>query len=269
MFSQRTIELLRKYSLGDWIVAACFAIVYAIIHVFRPNHRSIDSNDVSLQHGVESSQVPLSLLFVLSALVPLMVFFGVFLLRKSRENLESFEREQLGLDLAYSLLGLALNLLFTLVATEFLKKLVGRPRPNSIALSGWDGTSFNAARSDVDEAFQSFPSGHSSFAWSGLSYLALWIWNMLFVKRAPHSGNQAWKLFLATLPLFLAGWVAATRVQDYWHFPSDVLAGAVLGSSCASVWFGYAKSARGRRNIPAATNSFRLEEDSKFSSIPV
>lgn len=34
---------------------------------------------------------------------------------------------------------------------------------------------------------------------------------------------------LAVSPLFLAAWIAITRLEDNWHHPTDVLAGATIG----------------------------------------
>lgn len=36
-------------------------------------------------------------------------------------------------------------------------------------------------------------------------------------------------MFLVISPLLLAGWVALTRIRDYWHHPTDVMAGTALG----------------------------------------
>lgn len=38
-----------------------------------------------------------------------------------------------------------------------------------------------------------------------------------------------WRFFVAVSPLLLAGWVALTRISDYWHHPTDVMAGTTLG----------------------------------------
>ena len=40
---------------------------------------------------------------------------------------------------------------------------------------------------------------------------------------------------LTLAPTALAFAVAASRVRDNWHFPSDVVAGILLGGACASL----------------------------------
>ena len=41
------------------------------------------------------------------------------------------------------------------------------------------------------------------------------------------------RLSICIAPLFLAVFVCLTRLQDHWHHPTDVLAGATIGSACA------------------------------------
>ncbi len=42
-------------------------------------------------------------------------------------------------------------------------------------------------------------------------------------------------LFAIGGPLFLSTFVAASRVHDNWHHPADVVAGALIGATCALV----------------------------------
>ena len=107
-------------------------------------------------------------------------------------------------------LGLALGLATTFLATEGIKTLIGRPRPDLLARCDLDpalvqqyalggyGTqlpqfnilvSWTACRqpdlSRLNDGFQSFPSGHSSFSWSGMLYLALYLCSK-FAVRIPY-----------------------------------------------------------------------------------
>jgi membrane-associated phospholipid phosphatase len=52
----------------------------------------------------------------------------------------------------------------------------------------------------------------------------------------PHH-NQTLRIVLCSLPICLAGYIASTRITDYWHHYVDVLAGAVLGLSVAKFQF--------------------------------
>lgn len=78
----------------------------------------------------------------------------------------------------------------------------------------------------MKDAYKSFPSGHTSWSFAGLGYLAMYLAGKLSVfDRRGHS----WKLFPVVLPIVVATFVAITRVDDYWHHWTDVCAGAALG----------------------------------------
>lgn len=98
-------------------------------------------------------------------------------------------------------MGLALALASTLFITSGMKALVGKPRPNLLAICDADigrlnefvvGGSGSEIESDapalvtyeicrqldldlLNDAFFAFPSGHSSMSWAGLLYLTLWL----------------------------------------------------------------------------------------------
>jgi diacylglycerol diphosphate phosphatase/phosphatidate phosphatase len=100
----------------------------------------------------------------------------------------------------------------------------------------------------------SFPSGHSSAAFAGFGFLALYLNGKLKVigQRRPStlpcympSGSgedkgylgdggrerriQHWKLVVWVLPWLVAFLLAASKVRDCWHHPVDVLFGSLVG----------------------------------------
>lgn len=104
----------------------------------------------------------------------------------------------------------------------------------------------------------SFPSGHSSAAFAGFGFLALYLNAKLKVigrkpanpydhesNRKPdsnaddyhlegemrgHGRTSHWKLTLWVLPWLVALLIAASKIRDGWHHPIDVLFGAVVGT---------------------------------------
>ncbi len=114
------------------------------------------------------------------------------------------------------LLALAALALGALCTNVVLKHLVARPRP-------WltvEGLSFLVVEHDPN----SFPSGHTCAAFS-----AAGIWFMALPKR-----------WMGITGLVLAALMGFSRLYVGVHFPSDVLAGAIIGLICAwLVWRGY------------------------------
>ena len=95
------------------------------------------------------------------------------------------------------------------VVTPLLKRVFGRARP--IQNEGRD--SFHP----FDKNYESFPSGHATSAFA--------------VATAVAGHYDGW--VVPTIAYTLASGVAASRVNDFVHFPSDVVAGALIGHAVA------------------------------------
>jgi membrane-associated phospholipid phosphatase len=99
--------------------------------------------------------------------------------------------------------------------TQWLKVLVHRPRPDRYTAQGGQ---FAA----VVEDSRSFPSGHASFAFAAAAAAA----SVLHRRGILHSHK------LETVLLFTAATATSVlRVAAHRHFPTDVLAGALLGTA--------------------------------------
>lgn len=78
----------------------------------------------------------------------------------------------------------------------------------------------------VREGFRSFPSGHTSTIFCGMTVASLTI----AAKTQMWDGRGvAAKSVVAALPLVLASFVGCTRISDHRHFLRDVVAGASVG----------------------------------------
>jgi len=112
-----------------------------------------------------------------------------------------------------------------------VKAAVGRPRPSFYAQQLWALRSRSAAApAHLDDALKSFPSGHATWALcSGVFASGLALREAPTWRRAGVVVAFAWE----ALPSLLGTWIAVTRVEDYRHFPSDILAGALLGTLAA------------------------------------
>ena len=194
-------------------------------------------------------------------------------------------------------LGLGVTLAGSFMITEGLKDIYGKPRPDLLARCQPDlsklaqytvgglGRQFGEAPVLVDsricqqtdssilsDGFASFPSGHSSFSWAGMTYLTLFLCakfaitlpflapaadNLLDTaafatpptatragpdfESAPARNRAAapplYLLVLAFVPLGTAFFVAGSRWADYRHHGFDIIAGSLLGFVFAFLGF--------------------------------
>jgi membrane-associated phospholipid phosphatase len=104
-------------------------------------------------------------------------------------------------------------------ATALTKAVVGRRRPNYDA----------ALHQGVESNSKSFYSGHSSNSFMAATYLSL------YTLRSTE--NRFWRLTLPTLFYSGATYTAWSRVADHRHYPSDVIVGAVAGSTVGMLVF--------------------------------
>lgn len=115
---------------------------------------------------------------------------------------------------------LAAVLAVTAISVFVLKRLLGRVRPCG-ALADVKALVFDPP-SDC-----SFPSGHAAGSFAFCVFLAI------VVMKASREAAPRRGLFAAGALILLAGGVGLSRVALGVHFPGDVLAGALLGSTLA------------------------------------
>ncbi|XP_069504242.1 phospholipid phosphatase 2 [Ambystoma mexicanum] len=125
--------------------------------------------------------------------------------------------------------------------TELAKYMIGRPRPNFLAVCNPDWSKVNCTgyvledvctgtKANVTESRLSFYSGHSSFGMYCMLFLALYV-------QARLAGKWA-RLLRPTIQFFLVSfaiYVGYTRVSDFKHHWSDVLVGLAQGALVAVI----------------------------------
>jgi diacylglycerol diphosphate phosphatase/phosphatidate phosphatase len=140
---------------------------------------------------------------------------------------------------------IARRIALTIFITDIVKNAVGRPRPDLISRCKPAPGTAPAKLVTIDvctetdhhilhDGWRSFPSGHSSFAFSGLGFLALFFAGQLHVFRPR---TDLGRVLIALAPLLGAAMIAISRCEDYRHDVYDVTCGSILGMSVS--YFSY------------------------------
>ncbi|KAL2354793.1 PAP2 domain protein [Cryomyces antarcticus] len=208
---------------SDYLGLAILTLALLSLESFiEPFHRmfSLDILAIQFPHA-EIERVPPAWLFVYGGGVPLLVLLLWTTVRKPQVH-----------KIHVTLLGLFIRY-YTFAV---VKNAVGRPRPDLIARCKPVQTPAHALvdftvctetnHHVLHDGWRSFPSGHSSFSFAGLGYLALFIAGQLHVFRPRSDFARA---LLALTPLVGAALIAISRCEDYRHDVYDVTCGSLLG----------------------------------------
>jgi len=236
----------------DWGLAlAIGATGYFGIRQIEPTHRTWnDPQDPSLSYPLKPDTVDNYLNFGLALGIPLAAFGTAQIFLQS------------GHDFHHAALGLVEAMGLTLFLTELIKVTAGRLRPDWFARCQPNAQKECTAEdsSELRNGRKSFPSGHTSVAFAGATYLTLYLWG----KLRPLSGRgQLWEIPLLLAPMVGALLVGISRTFDNRHHWEDVLGGALLGMGCA--YLGY------RLNFPSlfSKNSGRPYRRTSWSIAPL
>ncbi|KAI7791354.1 phospholipid phosphatase 2b [Triplophysa rosa] len=147
--------------------------------------------------------------------------------------------------------------------TDLAKYTIGRPRPHFLTVctpkicKGYMAIiNCTGDPRDVTEARLSFYSGHSSFGMYCMLFLAFYVQARLNAKWA--------RLLRPTIQFFLvafAVYVGYTRVSDYKHHWSDVLAGLLQGALVAILTVRYVSDFFKVRSLPQCSSSESPERE--------
>ncbi|KAF9533423.1 phosphatidic acid phosphatase type 2/haloperoxidase [Crepidotus variabilis] len=155
-------------------------------------------------------------------------------------------------DWATTTLGLLKSLITAAVFQVFIKWLIGGLRPHFLAvckpnvtpgqLNGigfanvmYDRKICTGDEKQINDSLESMPSGHSTAAWAGLFFLALYINAQLKVMSAHNPAY--WKMIFMFMPILGAFLISGALTIDEYHNWYDVLVGGIIGTCCALVAF--------------------------------
>jgi len=187
----------------------------------------------SVSHPHLPDIVPAHALLAASLLLPFACYFG----------LEAVAHGGARVPLGAFAVFFVETVVVTELTTDVIKNLVGRPRPHFAEACGSylsdSLTECTGSGGSVAEARRSFPSGHASLAFSVGTLVALYFGHRTsqrdFERRVVLRGTA--RLLLVCAPLLAATLVGVSRIIDYHHNYSDVVAGALLGAGVAGMAF--------------------------------
>lgn len=223
-----------RIHMHDWIILLLLVVIEIGLNVIDPFYRFVGKDMMDdLKYPFKKNTVPIWAVPIIAILLPFVIFSVVYFRRRDVY------------DLHHAVLGLLYAVLITGVITDAIKDAVGRPRPDFFWRCFPDGKeAYDPARhgdvichgnkGDIKEGHKSFPSGHSSWSFAGLGFLAWYLSGK--IQAFDRKGHIA-KLCIVFAPLLGASLVAVSRVDDYWHHWQDVFAGGLIGSVVASFCF--------------------------------
>ena len=194
---------------------------------------------------------PAAWLIAICALVPLGVWLALSLAAPARGAVKGYA------------LGYAHAMMLARLVVNSTKRYVGYWRPYFYDECDFaDDAPYDCDHSARgDDMYKSFPSGHAAMSMCALLHTS---WVLLGRARLAESARGAgcrpcakaaaraadddearrrvldptsFKIAACLCPAFLAWWIAASRVYDNDHHPADVVGGAVIGGSFASLFY--------------------------------
>ncbi|KAK5655638.1 hypothetical protein OQA88_5569 [Cercophora sp. LCS_1] len=160
-------------------------------------------------------------------------------------------------DVNNAIVGLLYSLITAAVFQVFIKWLIGGLRPHFLAVcqpdlslvsndagvagAGYNGKGYTGIYytrqictgdpDEIDDSLESMPSGHTTAAFAGFVFLALYLNGKLKVFSNYHPAM--WKLTAVYAPVLGACLIGGALTIDEFHNWYDVLAGAVIGTVMA------------------------------------
>ncbi|CAL7941260.1 unnamed protein product [Xylocopa violacea] len=253
----RSSKMILRKIIIDFVCAAVVGLAVLMFFLFgKPYKRGFFCNDESLYHPFHKSTVTSAMLYVVGIFLPVCAMLaGEYLY--SRYCKENSPKILFGYNIppwvwsAYEKIGIfGFGAATVILISDIAKYTIGRLRPHFMAICMPNvnctlaenhhryienySCAENVSKRLLKEVRLSFPSGHSSFSAYTMIYLALYL-----QLRMTWKGSKLLKHFLQLLCLLMAWFTALSRVSDYKHHWSDVLAGSTLGTIVALVVANY------------------------------
>ncbi|XP_026495459.2 putative phosphatidate phosphatase [Vanessa tameamea] len=253
MSREESLHIIRKFFVDVFLISGLVLGIYATQNYWVPFERGFFCGDESLMFPYRNDTVTTPMLRLFGLGLPVLAFFVCewVLLRKVTD-----EKRVLSLYVPAWLRGFYCPLAsfgfgtcFIELTTNIAKNVIGRPRPHffdlckpsiDCTLPEWQkryiqANEYECLGEQTDkfmDMHMSFLSGHSAWSAFTMFYLALYL-----EKRMVWRGTRVLRHSLQFAAVMLSWFTALSRVSDYKHHWSDVLAGYFLGLTFAVlVW---------------------------------
>ncbi|XP_068675917.1 phospholipid phosphatase 1-like [Montipora foliosa] len=232
----------------------CLAAVEILILIFKfvipPFKRGFYCDDDTINKPYKESTVPSTVLYSVGFVLAFIVISSTEFYNSRREgmsrmktkedshfNLGPLKLNSRNIEILRLFIGFTYGGLITIFLTDVGKYTVGRLRPHFLSIckappAVFTNCSHNYILGDVctgdpgllREGRLSFPSGHASFSAYAVTFTILY---MEATMSFPHS--KFLKFFIQLVVAQLGILCSLSRISDYKHHWSDVLAGMLLG----------------------------------------
>lgn len=228
-------------------IVLCFVITICTYYfiawkIFTPTERGFYCNDESIKKPLFENTVPTSWLLAITLAFP---FFTVVLanfLSKTWDDIREKMVQVIQLS-TYVYLDYVVGFWVTTLILDIIKCLVGRLRPNFIAMCMPDKSYLSTCQTNstafitgivctnenwrkARNARMSFPSGHAAAALFSLLFVHYFLTQLHHASVAKY-----FKIFRTLVTTFFVAfcvYCCISRVTDFWHFPTDVLGGCII-----------------------------------------
>jgi len=194
----------------DVVLRVFLLLVFVKLEKSEPFIRKIHPEELWLyKNPVTASYIPSEALWPIVVFIPIAVICSAFFFKRCAT------------DLTQAILSVSYALVLNGNLTTVIKLIVGRPRPDFFWRCFPDGVSNleMVCTGDTDiimEGRKSFPSGHSSFAFTSMGFVSFYIAGQLGVFNQKGRGYNL-RLLTFLLPLLFALCISLSRTCDYHH----------------------------------------------------
>lgn len=243
--------ILRKI-ITDFMCLLVVGLPILLFYIFgQPYERGFFCDDESLRHPFKPSTITSAMLYIIGMFLPISTFMIAEYIHFRESNGQAV-KTLFGRTVhpwvwrCYQIIGVfGFGVACSHLITDVAKYSIGRLRPHFFDVCDpmIDCTNssnhfryilnFKCRNTDANllkEMRLSFPSGHSSFSAYTMVFLALYL-----QARMTWHGSKLLKHFLQYACILVAVVTACSRVSDYKHHWSDVLAGSLQGAIVAII----------------------------------